>query len=151
MICITDIQVILLCLFLLLRMHYLLAVTCMAYLTNPMVGYMYLSVTSFLATTRWGYLCRAGLWDKSHLTRQIEKLLETLLFNLLFLLKFKEYSLDLFIKSCALCRYADIYTSRVSNFLYYTPFVYFRSQEQVITLHRSCISRNSLSSSIFIE
>ncbi|XP_031496925.1 uncharacterized protein LOC116262049 [Nymphaea colorata] len=48
---------------------------------------------------RWGYLCRAGLWDKSHLTRQIEK-------------------------------YADIYTSRVSNFLYYTPFVYFRSQEQ---------------------
>jgi hypothetical protein len=22
---------------------------------------------------RWGYLSRAGLWDKSHLTRQIEK------------------------------------------------------------------------------
>ncbi|CAA6663665.1 unnamed protein product [Spirodela intermedia] len=39
------------------------------------------------------------LWDKSHLTRQIEK-------------------------------YADIYTSRVSNFLQYTPFMYFRSQEQ---------------------
>ncbi|KAL6008848.1 hypothetical protein ACLOJK_022074 [Asimina triloba] len=49
---------------------------------------------------RWGYLSRAGLWDKSHLTRQIEK-------------------------------YADIYTSRVSNFLHYTPFMYFRSQEQV--------------------
>ncbi|KAJ4954681.1 hypothetical protein NE237_011464 [Protea cynaroides] len=48
---------------------------------------------------RWGFLSRAGLWDKSHLTRQIEK-------------------------------YADIYTSRVSNFLYYTPFMYFRSQEQ---------------------
>ncbi|XP_039129348.1 cytosolic purine 5'-nucleotidase [Dioscorea cayenensis subsp. rotundata] len=47
----------------------------------------------------WGYLSRAGLWDKSHLTRQIEK-------------------------------YADIYTSRVSNFLHYTPFMYFRSQEQ---------------------
>lgn len=29
------------------------------------------------------------------------------------------------------CRYADIYTSRVSNFLHYTPFMYFRSQEQV--------------------
>lgn len=29
------------------------------------------------------------------------------------------------------CRYADIYTSRVSNFLYYTPFMSFRSQEQV--------------------
>ncbi|KAJ9546303.1 hypothetical protein OSB04_018846 [Centaurea solstitialis] len=49
---------------------------------------------------RWGYLSRAGLWDKSHLMRQIEK-------------------------------YADIYTSRVSNFLHYTPFMYFRSQEQV--------------------
>ncbi|KAK1292658.1 hypothetical protein QJS10_CPB17g00869 [Acorus calamus] len=50
---------------------------------------------------RWGYLSRAGLWDKSHLTRQIEK-------------------------------YADIYTSRVSNFLHYTPFMYFRSQEQTL-------------------
>eukprot|EP00250_Pteridium_aquilinum_P031258 c43316_g1_i1 orf=188-2182(+) len=48
---------------------------------------------------RWGYLSRAGLWDKSHLTRQIEK-------------------------------YADIYTSRVSNFLQFTPFMYFRSQAQ---------------------
>ncbi|CAK9170139.1 unnamed protein product [Ilex paraguariensis] len=48
---------------------------------------------------RWGFLSRAGLWDKSHLMRQIEK-------------------------------YADIYTSRVSNFLHYTPFMYFRSQEQ---------------------
>ncbi|KAF7837632.1 5'-nucleotidase domain-containing protein 4-like [Senna tora] len=48
---------------------------------------------------RWGFLSRAGLWDKSHLMRQIEK-------------------------------YADIYTSRVSNFLNYTPFMYFRSQEQ---------------------
>ncbi|XP_057417156.1 uncharacterized protein LOC130711506 [Lotus japonicus] len=52
-----------------------------------------------LFNSRWGYLSRAGLWDKSHLMRQIEK-------------------------------YADIYTSRVSNFLYYTPFMYFRSQEQ---------------------
>eukprot|EP01018_Ginkgo_biloba_P025931 Gb_02845 [translate_table: standard] len=50
---------------------------------------------------RWGYLSRAGLWDKSHLTRQIEK-------------------------------YADIYTSRVSNFLRYTPFMYFRSQAQTL-------------------
>ncbi|XP_061354796.1 uncharacterized protein LOC133299353 [Gastrolobium bilobum] len=52
-----------------------------------------------LFNKRWGFLSRAGLWDKSHLMRQIEK-------------------------------YADIYTSRVSNFLYYTPFMYFRSQEQ---------------------
>ncbi|XP_030539967.2 5'-nucleotidase domain-containing protein 4 [Rhodamnia argentea] len=52
-----------------------------------------------LFNRRWGFLSRAGLWDKSHLMRQIEK-------------------------------YADIYTSRVSNFLHYTPFVYFRSQEQ---------------------
>lgn len=52
-----------------------------------------------LFNSRWGFLSRAGLWDKSHLMRQIEK-------------------------------YADIYTSRVSNFLYYTPFMYFRSQEQ---------------------
>lgn len=50
---------------------------------------------------RWGFLSRAGLWDKSHLMRQIEK-------------------------------YADIYTSRVSNFLQYTPFMYFRSQEQTL-------------------
>ncbi|KAH0708218.1 hypothetical protein KY290_012026 [Solanum tuberosum] len=53
-----------------------------------------------LFSKRWGYLSRAGLWDKSHLMRQIEK-------------------------------YADIYTSRVSNFLHYTPFMYFRAQEQV--------------------
>ncbi|KAL9325733.1 hypothetical protein ACSQ67_006378 [Phaseolus vulgaris] len=52
-----------------------------------------------LFNSRWGFLSRAGLWDKSHLMRQIEK-------------------------------YADIYTSRVSNFLHYTPFMYFRSQEQ---------------------
>ncbi|KAG9459965.1 hypothetical protein H6P81_004473 [Aristolochia fimbriata] len=54
-----------------------------------------------LFNKRWGYLSRAGLWDKSHLTRQIEK-------------------------------YADIYTSRVSNFLQYTPFMYFCSQEQTL-------------------
>ncbi|KAJ9181727.1 hypothetical protein P3X46_005791 [Hevea brasiliensis] len=54
-----------------------------------------------LFNRRWGFLSRAGLWDKSHLMRQIEK-------------------------------YADIYTSRVSNFLNYTPFVYFNSQEQTL-------------------
>ncbi|XP_017975233.1 PREDICTED: cytosolic purine 5'-nucleotidase isoform X2 [Theobroma cacao] len=54
-----------------------------------------------LFNKRWGFLSRAGLWDKSHLMRQIEK-------------------------------YADIYTSRVSNFLNYTPFMYFRSQEQTL-------------------
>lgn len=54
-----------------------------------------------LFSKRWGFLSRAGLWDKSHLMRQIEK-------------------------------YADIYTSRVSNFLHYTPFMYFRAQEQSV-------------------
>ncbi|KAJ6722174.1 5'-NUCLEOTIDASE DOMAIN-CONTAINING [Salix viminalis] len=54
-----------------------------------------------LFNKRWGFLSRAGLWDKSHLMRQVEK-------------------------------YADIYTSRVSNFLHYTPFMYFRSQEQTL-------------------
>lgn len=29
---------------------------------------------SYFLFFRWGYLSRAGLWDKSHLTRQIEKL-----------------------------------------------------------------------------
>ncbi|KAI9123271.1 hypothetical protein K1719_006160 [Acacia pycnantha] len=52
-----------------------------------------------LFNKRWGFLSRAGMWDKSHLMRQIEK-------------------------------YADIYTSRVTNFLNYTPFMYFRAQEQ---------------------
>ncbi|XXG84710.1 hypothetical protein AAC387_Pa10g2170 [Persea americana] len=58
---------------------------------------------------RWGFLSRAGLWDKSHLTKQIEK-------------------------------YADIYTSRVSNFLHYTPFMYFRSQEQTLAHDSYCYS-----------
>uniref|UniRef100_A0A2P2J9V3 5'-nucleotidase domain-containing protein 4 n=3 Tax=Rhizophora mucronata TaxID=61149 RepID=A0A2P2J9V3_RHIMU len=60
-----------------------------------------LEVDGELFNKRWGFLSRAGLWDKSHLMRQIEK-------------------------------YADIYTSRVSNFLHYTPFMYFRSQEQTL-------------------
>ncbi|KAH0928148.1 hypothetical protein HID58_013875 [Brassica napus] len=50
-----------------------------------------------LFNRRWGFFSRAGLWDKSHLMRQIEK---------------------------------------VSNFLNYTPFMYFRSQEQVVKLGR---------------
>ncbi|PKA62296.1 hypothetical protein AXF42_Ash016088 [Apostasia shenzhenica] len=58
---------------------------------------------------RWGYLSRAGLWDKSHLTRQIEK-------------------------------YADIYTSRVSNFLHYTPFMYFCAHEQTLAHDSSSYS-----------
>ncbi|KAL3727894.1 hypothetical protein ACJRO7_032612 [Eucalyptus globulus] len=64
-----------------------------------------------LFNKRWGYLSRAGLWDKSHLMRQIEK-------------------------------YADIYTSRVSNFLHYTPFMYFRSQEQSLA-HDSYFQKHS--------
>lgn len=51
--------------------------------------------------SRWGYLSRAGVNDRSQLLRQIEK-------------------------------YADIYTSRVSNFLRYSPFCYFRAPAQSI-------------------
>ena len=47
----------------------------------------------------WGYMSRAGLADKSHLMRQIEK-------------------------------YCDIYTSRVSNFVPYTPYMHFRGPRQ---------------------
>ncbi|XP_024958364.1 uncharacterized protein LOC102610639 isoform X2 [Citrus sinensis] len=76
-----------------------------------------------LFNKRWGFLSRAGLWDKSHLMRQIEK-------------------------------YADIYTSRVSNFLHYTPFMYFRSQEQTLA-HDSysyyCSERNDGSVSGVID
>eukprot|EP00850_Spirogloea_muscicola_P022742 SM000309S11877 [mRNA] locus=s309:95302:110274:- [translate_table: standard] len=57
-------------------------------------------------SSRWGYLSRSGLWDKSHLTRQTEK-------------------------------YADIYTSRVSNFLRYTPFMYFRAHSQSLAHDRN--------------
>ncbi|TYJ45602.1 hypothetical protein E1A91_A02G068200v1 [Gossypium mustelinum] len=70
-----------------------------------------------LFNKRWGFLSRAGLWDKSHLMRQIEK-------------------------------YADIYTSRVSNFLNYTPFMYFRSQEQTLahdTYSHYCSEHNGSS------
>lgn len=56
--------------------------------------------------TRWGFLSRAGLNDKSFLTNQIEK-------------------------------YADILTSRVSNFLRYTPFAYYRSPSQPLVHDRS--------------
>jgi hypothetical protein len=52
-------------------------------------------VTCAAPPTRWGYLSRAGLNDKSQLCRQIEK-------------------------------YADVYTSRVANFLRFTPYMYFR-------------------------
>ncbi|KAK4403240.1 5'-nucleotidase domain-containing protein 3 [Sesamum angolense] len=48
-----------------------------------------------LFNRRWGFLSRAGLWDKSHLMRQIEK-----------------------------------YAIYVKSFLHYTPFMYFRAQEQ---------------------
>ena len=33
-------------------------------------------------------------------------------------------------------KYADIYTSRVSNFVRYTPYCYFRSQGQSLTHYR---------------
>lgn len=89
---------------------------------------------------RWGYLSRAGLWDKSHLMRQIEKYVNvlwqflSLFYDLLIDLKFffKHVRLLLIFFFSWNCRYADIYTSRVSNFLHYTPFMYFRAQEQVL-------------------
>lgn len=100
----------------------------------------------YLSCIRWGYLSRAGLWDKSHLMRQIEKYVlfswnspQKWFICIEFLscltevesIKF-EYSLPSgHINTSWRCRYADIYTSRVSNFLHYTPFMYFRSQEQV--------------------
>eukprot|EP00293_Proteomonas_sulcata_P001915 CAMPEP_0184327652 /NCGR_PEP_ID=MMETSP1049-20130417/143206_1 /TAXON_ID=77928 /ORGANISM="Proteomonas sulcata, Strain CCMP704" /LENGTH=286 /DNA_ID=CAMNT_0026649917 /DNA_START=90 /DNA_END=950 /DNA_ORIENTATION=+ len=52
----------------------------------------------------WGYISRAGLNDRSHIMKQIEK-------------------------------HADLYTSRVSNFLRYTPFMYFRSSGQAFAHH----------------
>ncbi|MEW5313592.1 MAG: hypothetical protein WDW38_005147 [Sanguina aurantia] len=55
---------------------------------------------------RWGFLSRAGVNDKSQLSRQIEK-------------------------------YADIYTSRVSNFQRYTPYSYFRSPSQSVAHDRN--------------
>ena len=59
---------------------------------------------------KWGYLCRAGLHDKSALCRQIEK-------------------------------WADIYTSRVSNFYRYTPFMYFRSSAQSLAHDQNLAKR----------
>lgn len=67
-----------------------------------------------LFNRRWGYISLAGLNDKSHLTRQIEK-------------------------------YADIYTSRVSNFLHYTPYMYFRSPSQSLAHDRKRWSGQSRS------
>jgi hypothetical protein len=40
---------------------------------------------------------------------------------------------NMFCEQLLLSRYADIYTSRVSNFCRYSPFMYFRSQTQVRT------------------
>ncbi|KAB1206184.1 Cytosolic purine 5'-nucleotidase [Morella rubra] len=71
-----------------------------------------------LFNKRWGFLSRAGLWDKSHLMRQIEK-------------------------------YADIYTSRVSNFLHYTPFMYFRSQEQTLAHDSNLYSHSQINGKVF--
>jgi len=58
----------------------------------------------------WGYITRAGLNDKSHIMKQIEK-------------------------------HADLYTSRVSNFYRYTPYMYFRSSVETWAHHRN-IAKN---------
>ncbi|XP_051126621.1 uncharacterized protein LOC127248364 [Andrographis paniculata] len=70
-----------------------------------------------LFNKRWGFLSRAGLWDKSHIMKQIEK-------------------------------YADIYTSRVSNFLHYTPFMYFRAQEQSLSHDTYMFNQHTSSTSL---
>ena len=91
-----------------------------------------------LSCVRWGFLSRAGLWDKSHLMRQVEKY-ELVPLKYHHILSNRNLC-HMFHKShCSPCRYADIYTSRVSNFLHYTPFMYFRSQEQVLEKHILCI------------
>merc|ERR1711988_1833440 len=57
----------------------------------------------------WGFMSRAGAWDKSHLMRQIEK-------------------------------YADVYTSRVSNLLRYTPYGCFSSSFSQSLAHDEVLS-----------
>lgn len=105
-----------------------------------------------LLCIRWGFLSRAGLWDKSHLMRQIEKYVLFFEVHISFITglwftsvtEIKIYILSVLnndslnsFSSYSSYRYADIYTSRVSNFLHYTPFMYFPSQEQVTTKHQS--------------
>ncbi|KAH0906214.1 hypothetical protein HID58_038041 [Brassica napus] len=73
------------------------------------------------------------LFNKRYLMRQIEK------YGYLFS-AFSE-QLVVYLSNFLLSKLvsgisADIYTSRVSNFLNYTPFMYFRSQEQVKKLGR---------------
>ncbi|CAN7066265.1 unnamed protein product [Brassica rapa subsp. trilocularis] len=74
-----------------------------------------------------------NFWDKRYLMRQIEK------YGYLFS-AFSE-QLVVYLSNFLLSKLvsgisADIYTSRVSNFLNCTPFMYFRSQEQVKKLGR---------------
>ncbi|CAF2322575.1 unnamed protein product [Brassica napus] len=68
------------------------------------------------------------LFNKRYLMRQIEK------YGYLFS-AFSE-QLVVYLSKLVSGISADIYTSRVSNFLNYTPFMYFRSQEQVKKLGR---------------
>ncbi|WZZ20832.1 hypothetical protein YC2023_122219 [Brassica napus] len=80
-----------------------------------------------------GELFNKSFWDKRYLMRQIEK------YGYLFS-AFSE-QLVVYLSNFLLSKLvsgisADIYTSRVSNFLNYTPFMYFRSQEQVKKLGR---------------
>ena len=69
----------------------------------------------------WGYLSRAGWADKSHLMRQIEKYPRS---NLP---PWPTASLDTTLR---LARYADIYTSRISNLLAYTAYFRFTASPQ---------------------
>ncbi|MEW5300941.1 MAG: hypothetical protein WDW36_003832 [Sanguina aurantia] len=62
---------------------------------------------------RWGFLSRAGVNDKSQLSRQIEK-------------------------------YADIYTSRVSNFQRYTPYSYFSTSTAPLDQQQRPLMRGKL-------
>ncbi|KAG2292870.1 hypothetical protein Bca4012_006243 [Brassica carinata] len=75
-----------------------------------------------LFNRRWGFFPRAGLWDKSHLMKQIEK------YGYLF----SAFSEQLVVYLSHLLLSLKI----VSNFLNYTPFMFIRSQEQVVKLGR---------------
>ena len=73
----------------------------------------------------WGYISRAGWADKSHLMRQIEKYAD------IFLALASTLTLALALTlTLTPTRYADIYTSRVSNLLPYSPYMRFTTSPQ---------------------
>lgn len=84
--------------------------------TSALGGVFYLVLGCGIKATWWDKL--RSMWFSGYLLMTLISILS-------------HYSFDIELFKFYYCRYADIYTSRVSNFLYYTPFMYFRSQEQV--------------------